>query len=150
MKLILGADHAGFELKERMKEALKDKGYVIEDMGVMIYDPKDDYPDFIAPVAKAVSGDPDLSRGILFGGSGQGEAMLSNRFEHVRAVVFYGGPMEIVTLSRKHNNANILSLGSRFISEDEAHAAINLWLDTEFEKGRHEKRIKEIDEYSNQ
>lgn len=150
MKLILGADHAGFELKEKMKAALKDKGYVIEDMGVMVYDPSDDYPDFIAPVARAVSEDPEVSRGILFGGSGQGEAMLANRFKNVRAVVFYGGPMEVVAISRRHNSSNVLSLGSRFVSEDEAHAAINLWLDTDFEKGRHEKRIKEIDEYSKQ
>ncbi len=148
MKIILGADHAGFELKEKLKLALKEKGYVTYDMGVMTYDPKADYPDFIAPVAKAVSEDPDISRGILFGGSGQGEAMLANRFPHVRAVVFYGGPMEIISLSRKHNDSNILSLGARFVSETEAHAAIDLWLDTKFEKGRHEIRVKEIDEYS--
>ena len=148
MKLILGADHAGFELKEKIRSALKDKGYVIEDMGVMKYDPKDDYPDFIAPVAKAVSKDPESSRGILFGRTGQGEAMLANRFSHVRAVVFYGGPIEIISLSRKLNNSNVLSFGARFVSEAEAHAAIDLWLDTAFEKGRHEKRIKEIDEYS--
>ena len=146
--LYLASDHAGFELKERIKQALKDKGYVIEDMGVMTYDPKDDYPDFITPVARAVSEDPDVSRGILFGGTGQGEAMLANRFPHVRAAVFYGGPMEIISLARKHNDSNILSFGARFIKEDEAHAAIDLWLDTVFEKGRHEIRVKEIDEYS--
>jgi len=148
MKLILGADHAGFELKEKIKSALKNKGYVIEDMGVMTYDPADDYPDFIAPVARAVSLDPESSRGILFGRSGQGEAMLANRFKNVRAVVFYGGPMVIVALSRKHTDSNVLSLGAGFIGEDEAHAAIDLWLDTEFEKGRHERRLKEIEEYS--
>ncbi|MFA6006206.1 MAG: RpiB/LacA/LacB family sugar-phosphate isomerase [Candidatus Paceibacterota bacterium] len=148
MKLILGADHAGYELKEKIKTALKDKGYVIEDMGAMAYDAKDDYPNFVAPVAKAVSEDAESSRGIIIGKSGQGEAMLANRFPHVRAAVFYGGPMEIVALSRKHNDSNILSLGAGFVSEDEAHAAIDLWLDTAFEKGRHEKRIKEIDDYS--
>lgn len=148
MKLILGADHAGYDLKEKMKSILSTLGYVIEDMGVLSYDPDDDYPDFIAPVAKAVSLDPEISRGILFGGSGQGEAMLANRFQNVRAAVFYGGPMEIIGLSRKHNNSNVLSLGARFVSEDEAHAAIKLWLDTSFEKGRHEKRLKEIEEYS--
>lgn len=146
MKIILGADHAGYELKEKMKLALKDRGYVIEDMGVMTYDPKDDYPDFIAPVAKAVSADPDVSRGIIFGRTGQGEAMLANRFPHVRAAVFYGGPLEIVALSRQHNNSNVISLGAAFVGEDEAHAAVDLWLDTSFEKGRHEKRVQEIDE----
>lgn len=148
MKLILGADHAGFELKEKMKKFLSDLGYVIEDLGVMKYNGSDDYPDFITPVARAVSEDPDSSRGIIFGGSGQGEAMLANRFPHVRATVFYGGTMEIIELSRKHNDANILSFGARFVTEAEAEKAITLWLATSFEKGRHIQRIQEIDEYS--
>jgi len=148
MKLILGSDHGGFALKEKMKLALKNKGHVIEDMGAMVLNTTDDYPDFVVSVARAVSEDPEVSRGIVFGGSGQGEAIFANKFKHVRAGLFYGGPMEIVELSRTHNNSNILSLGARFITEAEAHAAIDLWLDTKFDGGRHENRLKKIDEYS--
>ena len=83
--------------------------------------------------------------GIIFGGSGQGEAMAANRYKGVRAAVFYGGPDKIVSLSRQHNNANILSLGSRFIEPEDAINVIKLWLSTEFEGGRHQKRIEKLD-----
>ena len=107
----------------------------------------DDYPDFIAPAAKFVSENLDY-KGIIFGGSGQGEAFSANRFKNVRAAVYYNGPTEIVELSRVHNNANILSLGARFLSLDEAKNVINLWLNTDFEGGRHLNRIKKIDDLS--
>ena len=104
----------------------------------------DDYPDFIIPCAKAVSKDLN-SRGIIFGGSGQGEAMAANRIKGVRAAVFYNGPDEIIRLSRQHNNANILSIGARFMMESEIQSAIEIWLKEPFEGGRHVKRIEKLD-----
>ena len=99
----------------------------------------------IFPCARAVASDPS-SRGIILGGSGQGEAMAANRIKGVRAAVFYNGPNEIVKLSREHNNANILSLGARFMSEEEIHDIIKLWFDEPFEGGRHQRRIEKLDE----
>lgn len=144
MKIYLGTDHAGFELKEAIKSFLEEKGHDVDDKGAHWYDGEDDYPDFIRPTAEAVAADND-SRGIIFGGSGQGEAMCANRVKGVRAVVFYGGPQEIVKLSRQHNNANILSLGARFISEDEALEVVELWLGTTFEREQHRRRIEKLD-----
>lgn len=145
MILYLGADHAGFALKEKVKIVLQNKGYEIADLGAFAANDGDDYPDFIAPVAHAVAHDlieGKESRGIIFGGSGQGEAMAANRVDGVRAAVFYGGPKEIITLSREHNNANILSLGARFVSESEALLAIDLWLAVPFTNdARHARRI---------
>ena len=89
---------------------------------------------------------PDEYRGIIFGGSGQGEAMAANRVKGVRAAVFYNGPDEIIKLSRQHNNANILSLGARFMSEEEMYKIIEVWLSTDFESGRHQRRIEKLDE----
>ena len=108
------------------------------------YDADDDYPDFIFPCARAVAADTE-SRGIILGGSGQGEAMAANRVKGCRAAVFYNGPAEIVKLSREHNNANILSLGTRFISEDKIYDVIELWLEEPFEGGRHIRRIEKLD-----
>ena len=114
MKIHLATDHAGLELKEKVKLYLSDLNYEVIDHGAYEYDALDDYPDFIFPCANAVSNDPE-SKGIILGGSGQGEAMAANRIKGCRAAVFYSGPKEIVTLSREHNNANILSLGARFM-----------------------------------
>ncbi|MFC1595219.1 ribose 5-phosphate isomerase B [Patescibacteria group bacterium] len=145
MKIYLGTDHAGFELKESIKQFLIEKGHDVEDFGASSFDKEDDYPDFIKPVAEAVARDPEQSRGIILGGSGQGEAITANRFKGVRAVVYYGGDIDIVKLSREHNNANVLSFGARFVSEQEAKQAIELWLSIEFEGGRHQRRIDKID-----
>ena len=98
--------------------------------------------------AHAVAADPD-SRGIIFGGSGQGEAMAANRIKGVRAAVYYNGPDEIVRLSRQHNNANILSLGARFMSVEEIYNVIDLWLNESFSGGRHQRRIEKLDKSSN-
>ena len=114
MKIHLATDHAGFDLKNSIREYLINQGYDVKDHGAYEYDALDDYPDFIIPCAKAVSKDLN-SRGIIFGGSGQGEAMAANRIKGVRAAVFYNGPDEIIRLSRQHNNANILSIGARFM-----------------------------------
>ena len=141
--IILATDHAGFELKEYVKKFLIKKGYDIKDFGALEYDGLDDYPDFILPAAKYISEHKLI--GIIFGGSGQGEAMAANRINGIRAAVFYNGPDEIVELSRLHNNANILSIGARFVSNQEVEKVIELWLSTNFEEGRHEKRIKKLD-----
>jgi len=144
MKIHLATDHAGLELKNIIKEHLENQGHVVIDHGAHEYDALDDYPDFIFPCAKAVAADPK-SRGIILGGSGQGEAMTANRVKGVRAAVFYNGPEEIVKLSREHNNANILSFGSRFITHEKAAEAVDLWLSEPFEGGRHQQRIEKLD-----
>ena len=145
MKIHLATDHAGLELKEKVKLYLSDLNYEVIDHGAYEYDALDDYPDFIFPCANAVSNDPE-SKGIILGGSGQGEAMAANRVKGVRAAVFYNGPDEIIKLSRQHNNANILSLGARFMSEEEMYKIIGVWLSTDFESGRHQRRIEKLDE----
>ena len=145
MKIHLATDHAGLELKEKVKLYLSDLNYEVIDHGAYEYDALDDYPDFIFPCANAVSNDPS-SKGIILGGSGQGEAMAANRVKGVRAAVFYNGPDEIIKLSRQHNNANILSLGARFMSEKEMYKIIEVWLSTDFESGRHQRRIEKLDE----
>lgn len=144
MKIHLATDHAGLDLKNSIREYLINQGYDVKDHGAYEYDALDDYPDFIIPCAKAVSKDLN-SRGIIFGGSGQGEAMAANRIKGVRAAVFYNGPDEIIQLSRQHNNANILSIGARFMIESEIHRTIEIWLKEPFEGGRHVKRIEKLD-----
>ena len=144
MKIHLATDHAGLDLKNSIREYLINQGYDVKDHGAYEYDALDDYPDFIIPCAKAVSKDLN-GRGIIFGGSGQGEAMAANRIKGVRAAVFYNGPDEIIRLSRQHNNANILSIGARFMMESEIQSAIEIWLKEPFEGGRHVKRIEKLD-----
>jgi len=142
-KIVLATDHAGFELKEHVKNMLLDRGIEIKDFGAFTYDPQDDYPDFISPAAQYIA-DNNLI-GIIFGGSGQGEAISANRIKGIRAAVFYNGPEEIIQLSKLHNNANVLSIGARFVDQSRAEEIIDLWLSTSFEKGRHERRIKKLD-----
>ena len=144
MIIHLATDHAGLELKDSIKTYLLNKGFEVKDHGAHEYDPQDDYPDFIFPCAKAVAKDID-SRGIILGGSGQGEAMAANRIKGIRAVVFYNGPKEIIKLSREHNNANILSLGARFMTEEDIHNVINIWLKEPFGGDRHQRRIDKLD-----
>ena len=146
MKIHLATDHAGLELKDKIKLYLTELGHEVIDHGAHEYDALDDYPDFIFPCAKAVAQD-DQSRGIILGGSGQGEAMAANRIKGIRAAVYYNGPEEIIELSRQHNNANILSLGARFMSEKEIYRIIEIWFDTDFEEGRHQRRINKLDNY---
>ncbi len=145
MKIFLASDHAGFELKQKLVDFLHAKGHEVEDMGPTRLNPADDYPDYITPCAKKVAETPD-SMGVILGMSGQGEAMAANRVRGVRAAVYYGGPADIVKLSRRHNDANILSLGARFVSADEAIKALELWLATNFEHDeRHQRRILKMD-----
>ena len=144
MKIYIAADHAGFNLKNYLKKQLLADGYDIEDCGAFDFDPLDDYPDFIIPAAEKVANQPN-SRGIIIGGSGQGEAMAANRIQGVRAAVYYDGPIDIVKLSRLHNNANILSLGARFLSVERSTEILNIWLAEKFEGERHENRINKLD-----
>ena len=144
MKIHIATDHAGLDLKNIIRDYLISKGHEVTDHGAHEYDALDDYPDYIFPCAKAVASDLE-SRGIILGGSGQGEAMAANRVKGVRAAVFYNGPVETVKLSREHNNANILSLGARFMTEDEIYDVIEMWLDEPFGGGRHQRRIDKLD-----
>ena len=144
MKIYLATDHAGFELKNFLKEYLISKGYNVEDCGAYKYDPLDDYPDFIIAASEKVANDQS-AKGIIIGGSGQGEAMAANRIKGVRAAVYYDGPVEIIKLSRLPNNANILSLGARFLSTKRATEILDIWLTEDFEGGRHENRINKLD-----
>ncbi len=146
----IGADHAGFELKEALVNYLQKLNYEVVDHGAHVYDQYDDYPDFVAPVGKAVSDHPSGVKGIVIGGSGQGEAMVANQFPNVRAVVFYGDKIfqgsSIIKLSREHNDANVLSLGARFITKGEAKSAVKTWLTTPFSGDyKHVRRIKKIE-----
>ena len=146
-KIFLATDHAGFEHKEYIKSLLIDSGeYEVEDVGAHSLDPADDYPAFMHLAASKVSEDPENTKAIIFGGSGQGEAMVANKYPGVRAAVYYGGDENIVWLSREHNNANVLSLGARFLTLDEAKHAVFLWLSIEFSREeRHIRRVNDID-----
>ena len=145
--IYLAADHRGFQLKEKIKDWLSDWGFQYEDMGAFTYDENDDYPDFIHKAAKKVSQDPDNSKAIILGGSGQGEAMVANRYKGVRAAVYYSDSEEMIKMAREHNNANILSLGASFISDEAAKKAIRLWLEKPFSgEERHKRRIEKIDQ----
>ncbi len=146
MKVYLATDHAGFELKTKVKEFLKKEGYEVEDCGAYEFDKDDDYPDFISKAAEAVSENPE-NKAIIFGGSGQGEAIVANKFPNVRVAVYYGGQNMMPKLTREHNDSNILSLGARFLTEEEACEAVKLFLDTPFSReDRHVRRIEKIKE----
>jgi ribose 5-phosphate isomerase B len=154
MKIYVGTDHAGYVLKEKIISSLREQGYEVIDKGAFEYNEDDDYPDFVVPVAREISKDPDGSRGIILGGTGQGEAMAANRFPHVRAIVYYGRAKAVVEnesgilrRSREHNNANILSLGARYFDEDSVMEVVNFWLRAPYTgEERHVRRLKKIDE----
>lgn len=158
MKVIFAADHAGFPLKEILKPFVASLGHEVEDMGAHVLDPSDDYVPFMKAAAEKVSADPVNTKAITIGASGQGEALVPNRYKNVRAVVYYGPAahpqidaegkeLDIITSSREHNDANVLSLGARFLTEEEAKEAVKRWLATPFGGGeRHARRIKMIDE----
>ena len=145
MKLYLASDHAGFELKEALLPYLRERGFDVEDLGPSTYEKGDDYPDTLASLARAIAEHKD-SKGIAIGHSGEGEAMTLNRMKGVRAAVYYGTASEILTLSREHNDANVLSLGAHFLSQEDAKSAIILWLTTNFSgEERHIRRIAKLD-----
>lgn len=161
-KVYFASDHAGFALKQALIEHIRTLGYDIVDMGATTLDPEDDYPDFMTPLAQKVVEEnarvADSARGIILGGSGQGEAMCANRIPGVRAAVFYGprsvtGTLDIegghsedgydaVRLPRRHNDANVLSIGARFVSGEEADEAVRIFLETPFsDSSRHARRL---------
>ncbi len=136
----ISCDHAGFSLKEKVKQELTSKGYQVEDFGPKNED-RVDYPDMIHPLAKAIN-DGSIERGIIICGSGNGVAMTANKYENVRAGLSWN--TEIAELTRLHNDANVLSLPARFISEEVALDCVNTFLETEFEGGRHATRVDKI------
>ncbi|HUY62498.1 MAG TPA: RpiB/LacA/LacB family sugar-phosphate isomerase [Candidatus Paceibacterota bacterium] len=152
MKVYLASDHAGFELKAALVARLAALGYAVEDLGAPALDLADDYPDYVTPCAKRVAGEPG-SFGFVIGGSGQGEAMAANRIAGARAAVFYGEPtrpqmdaagnvLDMIASVRAHNDANILSLGARFLTADEAVRAVERFLAASFSgEERHKRRL---------
>jgi ribose 5-phosphate isomerase B len=154
MRIFFASDHAGFDLKKELMPFVASLGYDVEDLGAVSYKPEDDYVGYVAQAASRVSADPDGTRAIVLGGSGQGEAIVANRFPHVRAVVYNGesrgalyNDLDEIALSREHNDANVLSLGARFLVLEEARQAVERWLKTPFSgEERHTRRIRQIDD----
>ncbi len=161
MKIALSTDHTGYEKLKSLKEFLKSQGHECVDFGPKEYDIDDDYPDFIRPAAEAVASG-DCQVGIIYGGSGQGEAIVANRVPGVRCGVYYGSATpvgetqaegslatdeyEILRLNRDHNHANMLSLAGRFLSEEDIEKAVTIWLNTPYSQlERHARRVKKID-----
>ena len=141
MKIAIGSDHAGFRYKEKIKEFLQEHGHVVNDFGTFSEEPVD-YPLFIRPVAEAVAGG-EYERGIVLGGSGNGEAMMANRIKKVRCALCWNE--ELARLARQHNDSNVLSLGQRVTPEDTVLKIVRVWLETAFEGGRHVRRIELLD-----
>jgi ribose 5-phosphate isomerase B len=141
MKIAIGSDHAGFRYKEKIKELLAQLGHEVQDFGTDS-EVSVDYPLFIRPVAEAVSRG-DAERGIVLGGSGNGEAIVANRVHGVRCALCWNE--ESARLGRQHNDANVISLGERMMSLEMALSIVRIWLDTPFEGGRHQHRIELID-----
>jgi ribose 5-phosphate isomerase B len=162
MKVYFAADHAGFELKGQLLSFVQSLGHEIEDCGAHEMNPSDDYPGFIAVAARKLSEDARAgrdNRAIVIGASGQGEAVVANRFKGVRCALYYGAAgeqtdasgklLDIIASTREHNDANALSLGARFLSEEEAKRVVERWLATAFsDEERHLRRIKQIDDVS--
>lgn len=160
MKVYFAADHAGFNLKNALVEHVRTLGYEVEDLGAFALNPEDDYPDYVTPLAKKIADELE-SRGIIVAGSGQGEAMCANRIKGVRAAVFYG-PMRVthaleiegghsedgfdaIRLPRRHNDANVLTIGARFVAAHEADEAVRLFLATPFSGAeRHTRRLSKF------
>ena len=162
MKIALSTDHAGFEQLKQLKDYLTSRGHECLDFGPKAYEPDDDYPDLILPAAKAVAGG-EAELGIIRGSSGQGEAMTANRVKGVRCALYYGpasppsavdvsgkaaeDEFEILRLSKEHNNANMLSIAARFLSQQQIQQAVDIWINAPFTAvERHSRRIQKIDE----
>lgn len=141
MRIAVGSDHAGFRYKEMFRQRLTELGHEVVDFGTGSEEPVD-YPLFIRPVAESVARG-EVERGIVLGGSGNGEAMVANRVPGVRCALCW--TLESARLARAHNNANVLSIGERMVSAVDAMAIMETWLNTPFDGGRHQRRIEEID-----
>ncbi len=140
-RIPIASDHAGFEMKERLRAALADMGYDVDDIGTHST-ASTDYSDYAHPLAHEVS-TGEAKRGILLCGTGLGMSYVANRYSGVRASVAW--TPEIAALARKHNDSNVLCVPARFLSDEDAIAILQAWLDTEFEGGRHENRVEKID-----
>ncbi len=160
MKVFIATDHTGLDIKNKVKDFLEDKGHEVEDCGAYELNLDDDYPDFIGKAAEGVSQNPE-SIGIIFGGSGQGEAMVANKFKNVRCALFYTpavpvqaiditgkkstDPFEMLRLTREHNHANMVSLGVRFLTEDDIFKAVEIFVNAEIAMiERHTRRVDKI------
>jgi ribose 5-phosphate isomerase B len=143
MKIAIGSDHAGFSYKQRIIEHLKEKGHEVIDCGTHNAD-STDYPLWIIPTAEAVA-NGEAERGIVLGGSGNGEAIAANKVKGIRCGLCWSD--ETAALSRQHNNANVLSMGERMISIEMALRIVDIWLASSFEGGRHAGRIEQLDRY---
>jgi ribose 5-phosphate isomerase B len=160
MRIALASDHAGFAYLEELELFLKSLGHEAKNYGPQKLNPEDDYPDYIVPAARAV-GAGDCDKGLVLGGSGQGESIAANKIKGVRCAVFYGpavarkvvdadgrtshDPLEIVRLSRWHNDANMLSIAARFVALDDTKQVIKVWLETEFsDEARHRRRNEKL------
>lgn len=141
MRIAIGSDHAGFEYKEKIRDFLESLGHMVTDFGTHSEEPVD-YPIFIRPVAEAVARG-EFERGIVLGGSGNGEAIVANRVRGVRCALCWNA--ESARLGRQHNNANLLSIGQRMVTPEVALEIVRLWLETPFDGGRHQRRIDLID-----
>ena len=142
MRIGVASDHAGFRYKTLVAEHLRQAGHEVRDFGTNSDAPVD-YPDVIRPLALAVSGG-EIERGVIFGGSGNGEAMAANRCRGVRCAVAWNA--ESARLSRAHNDANVLSIGQRLVPQEQLLAILDVWMSTPFEGGRHLARIRKLDE----
>ena len=138
----IAADHAGYDLKEKLKAKLEEMGFAVQDLGATSPEPSD-YPDFAHPLAREVSSG-EVKRGILLCGSGVGVDIVANRYPHVRAALAW--MPEIAELSRRHNDSNVLVIPARFMSDADAVETMKRWLATDFEGGRHARRVDKIDE----
>lgn len=141
VRVAVGSDHAGFAYKEKIREFLVEQGHQVQDMGTYSDEPVD-YPRWIRPVAEAVARG-EYDRGIVLGGSGNGEAMVANKVRGIRCALCWND--DSARYARQHNDANVLSIGQRLVSVETALAVVSVWLNTEFEGGRHERRIKQIE-----
>jgi ribose 5-phosphate isomerase B len=140
MKIALGTDHAGYEHKEHIKQYLTDKGHEVKDFGT--FSPEScDYPDFVYPAASAV-GKGECDRAIVLGGSGNGETMVANKVPGIRCAVCWNE--EIARLSRSHNDANVMSIGARFVTIELVFKMLDIWLTTPFDGGRHAQRVEKM------
>ena len=140
--ILIASDHAGFALKEKLEAWLREMGYSVKDLGTDSED-STDYADYAHPLAQQVS-DGEAERGVLLCGTGLGMSYVANRYPHVRAALAWSP--EIAELSRRHNDANVLALPARFLSEEQAKQILETWLDTPFDGGRHQRRIDQISE----
>ena len=145
MKIALGTDHAGYELKERIKQHLIENGHEVKDFGTYSAEPCD-YPDFIYPAALAVA-KGECDRAVVMGGSGNGETIVANKVRRVRCAVCWNE--ELARLSRAHNDANVISIGARMVAVELALKMVDIWLTTPFDGGRHARRLAKIAELDN-